>query len=379
MNSDFRRICQGARKVVVKIGTSLLATQRCGINMRRLRKFAGQMAAMRQRAVQVVVVSSGAICAGMQRLGFKERPYSMPDKQAAAAVGQGLLMKAYDEAFGKHHIVVGQILLTQEDFSSRIRYSNAYHTIRILLKQGVIPVINENDSVAVDEIRFGDNDTLSAQVASLIEADLLVILSDVEGLYTEDPRYVKNGSLIEEVHEITASMERVSKKAGTKNSVGGMYTKIRAARIATQAGVATLIANGTTENILIGILNGERLGTLFVPASPGGKRLGARKRWIAFTLKSKGSVIVDDGARQALLKGGKSLLPSGIIKVTGSFKYGDAVTLVDTSGKQLAKGLANYSAAEMDAIKGLRTTEIEKRLGSKEYDEAIHRDNMVIL
>lgn len=323
----------------------------------------------------LILVTSGAVGVGARRLGLTERPKTIPDKQAAAAVGQGLLMEAYEKAFLSRGLIVGQVLLTADDVVDRQRHLNSRNTLLKLLEYGTIPIVNENDTVAVDEIRVGDNDTLSALVATLIEADLLIVLSDVDGLYGADPRLDKSARLLDTVTELTPELERAAGGAGGPFGTGGMATKLEAARIVTASGVPMVLANGARRHVLRDVLAGDSIGTLFVP---GARALPARKRWLAFHHRARGSVWVDDGAAKALTEKGSSLLPAGVVHVDGRFKVGDLVRVMDAKGFELARGLSNYSAEAIARIRGSRTYEIEKVLGYKDYDEVIHRDNLVV-
>jgi glutamate 5-kinase len=303
-------------------------------------------------------------------------PKNLPLKQAAAAVGQSRLMWAYEKAFEQFGGSVAQVLLTHQDLADRRRFLNARHTLTALLDLGVTPIINENDTVAVDEIRFGDNDTLAGLVTHLIDADLLVILSDVDGLFSEDPRRNPNATLISLVQEINREIEQRAGLSGTLEGTGGMATKIQTAKKVAHFGVPTLITNGTTAGALKTALEGADVGTFVLPCE---RRLNSRKHWIAFTLKAKGHVILDEGAVDALVRRGKSLLASGVLDVRGDFAPGDAVVCVDRHEKEIAKGLVNVASATLTRIKGLKTVEIRKVIGAQEYDEVIHRDNLVIL
>lgn len=365
-----------ARRLVVKVGSSLIATREHGLQPERIERLAEELAAIRRDGREVLLVTSGAIVSGIQKLGLTTYPGSLPVKQAAAAVGQSRLMWAYEKAFEQLGQRVAQILLTHQDLADRRRFLNARHTLTTLLEFGVVPVINENDTVAVDEIRVGDNDTLAAEVALLVDADLLIILSDVEGLFTADPRNDQTATLIPFVEEIT---DDIAHRAGASQSfegTGGMVTKLRAARKATAYGIGTLIMNGTKPGLLRDALRGAGAGTFF---SPRPRKLNSRKHWIAFTLRAKGHLVLDSGAVEALLRRGKSLLPSGLVDVIGEFVPGDAVTCTDTDGKEIAKGLVNFSSETLRRIKGRKTADIQAILGSQEYEEAIHRDNLVIL
>jgi glutamate 5-kinase len=370
------RLLKAARRVVVKIGSSLVASRGVGLRPDRIEQLAKDIAALKSSGRDVLVVSSGAIVSGIQKLGLTTYPRNLPEKQAAAAVGQSRLMWAYEKAFESIGQKVAQILLTHQDVSDRKRFLNARHTLTALIAFGVIPIINENDTVAVDEIRFGDNDTLAAQVVHLVDADVLVILSDVDGLYTDDPRANASARLIPLVADITKEIEQFAGSSRSFEGTGGMVTKLHAAKTVAEYGGATLIMSGQRPGLLPAVFSGTEAGTLVLPK---GKRLTSRKHWIAFTLRAKGQLAIDDGAVDALVHRGKSLLPSGIVSVKGDFYPGDAVVCIDQQGKEIAKGLVNFSADVLRRIKGLRTDEIHRTLGIQEYEEAIHRDNLVIL
>ena len=369
-----RRDFLNAKRIVVKIGSNLL-TEKNRLNLEMLEKIVDQLASLHKKNKEIILVTSGAVASGMGKLNLK-RLTSIPQKQAAAAVGQNLLMGIYEKLFKKKGCFIAQILLTSEDVQNRERYLNVRNTLLTILHYKAIPIVNENDTVAIDEIKFGDNDTLSALVAGKVEADLLIILTDTKGLYTTDPkRKGKKGRLIEEVSEITPQLERMASGPGTLRGIGGMVTKLRAARIARSSGIAMVIADGRRRNVIKRILAGERLGTLFLPK----ERLKSRKRWIAFGVVLKGKIKVDEGAEEAISKRGKSLLPSGIIKVKGRFSIGDGVSIIDKEGEEFARGIVSYSSGEIEKIMGKKTQKIEKILGYKDYDEVIHRDNLVIL
>jgi glutamate 5-kinase len=372
-----RKIVTNAKTVVIKVGASILTLSNGEIDIRWIKNFVSQVCYLLGEKRSVMIVSSGAIGAGMGLLGFSSRPGSLPELQAAAAVGQSRLMKVYDEAFAACGYPTAQVLLTREDMSSRKRYLNARNTLLTLLKLHVVPIINENDTVSVDEIRFGDNDCLSGLVASLTEADLLVILSDVDGLYTKNPEDgAQKGELIRVVHKVTSDIEEMAFGTSKNTSVGGMATKIGAARIVTSSGIPMIIANGRKDNILKKLMSGDQEGTLFVAHTD---RLLARKRWIAHGSRTCGRLVVDRGARDALLFRGKSLLASGVTGVAGKFDTGDVVSIADESGREFARGLASYSSEDVAKIKGLKTSQIQPVLGYKYYDELVHRNNMVIL
>ncbi|MDP2167800.1 MAG: glutamate 5-kinase [Thermodesulfovibrionales bacterium] len=362
-------------RVIVKIGSSIVASHE-GLNEGRIQSLSADIAALSDTGCDVVIVSSGAVAAGLKKLGLKQRPKEIRLKQAAAAIGQSSLMWAYEKAFGGYGKKVAQVLLTREDISDRKRYVNSKNTLLALLEYGVIPVVNENDTVTVDEIKFGDNDRLAALVAALLGADRLVILSDVDGLYTADPGKSSSASLISTVTEITSGLKDIAGGQGSAVGTGGMYSKLLAAEMAMRSGIIVNIINGKRQGLLVSLLKGERHGTEFVPPK---ERLSAKKGWIAFGIRPKGSIVIDNGAKNALISKGKSLLPSGIISAGGGFETGDAVYCVDAAGVRIAKGLTNYSASEVEKIKGRKTTEIEGILGYKYSDEVIHRDNLVML
>jgi glutamate 5-kinase len=364
-----------SRRLVIKVGSALVTDNGAGLSQQFITSLAAQMAALRQSGKQVLLVTSGAIAAGMQRLGWSTRPTLMHELQAAAAVGQMGLATAYEGAFGAHGINTAQILLTHEDLADRTRYLNARSTLQGLLEFNVIPVINENDTVVTDEIKFGDNDTLGALVANLIEADALIILTDQHGLYSADPRSNPDATFIHEGRADDRQYEAMAGGAGTGISKGGMITKIRAAQRAARSGAHTLIASGREANVLPRLAAGERLGTLLYATST---PLAARKQWLADHLQLAGSVTIDAGAVNAL-KSGKSLLPVGVKEVAGEFERGTAIACRDASGHEIARGLANYSASETRRIAGHASDEIESLLGYADEDVLIHRDNLILL
>ena len=335
-----------------------------------IRELSGQVSDLMDRAVEVVVVSSGAIGAGLGLLERVRKGASLSELQAIASVGQTHLMDIYNGYFNKRGYIAGQILLTQDDFSDRRRFLNIRYTINTLIRYKAIPVINENDSVSTEEIKCGDNDRISSLVSDLAGSELLVILTDVEGLFDD------SGHLIEKVKNITGEMRSFCKGKGCGESTGGMATKLEAVRNATQAGIECVIASGRKKGVLTDIVCGAEIGTRFIPRE---RTLKARKRWIAFSLKSRGSIIVDSGAERALVNSNKSLLPSGVIGVSGKFSEGDVVDVSTEDERLVARGLSNYSSDEIEKIKGKRTYRIEAELGYKDYDEVIHRDNLVIV
>lgn len=371
---DRPHLLSRARRVVVKVGSNVL-TQDRGLNLAVIRAISRQISRLMDEGREIILVSSGAMSAGMRKLGLPARPAEIPARQAVAAVGQAGLIQAYEKAFGRHGRKVAQILLTAEDMTHRKRYLNARNTLNTLLAWGVVPVINENDTVMVEEIQFGDNDNLAAVIALLMDAHALINLSDIDGLFDKDPRTQADARLIPEVASIGKAIESVAVGIPGALGTGGMSSKIRAARKTTAAGIPMVIASGRRRDILLRLFAGQRQGTLFVPRS---HRLPSRKCWIAFSLKPKGSLRLDQGAERALIQNGKSLLPSGILAVEGEFGVGDPVQFVGTGGETLGNGLVNYSAGDIRKIKGLKTGRIAAVLGEKPFDEVVHRDNLVL-
>jgi glutamate 5-kinase len=365
-----------ARRVVVKIGSQTLSSAQ-GIEESRVKGLVRELAALHSQGKEIVIVSSGAVAAGMTRLGRKARPKTIPEKQALAAVGQIRLMALYERHFSRYEKNVAQVLLTHEDLANRQRYINAKHTFQTLLGSSIIPIVNENDTVAVEEMKFGDNDHLSALVATLLEADLLVILSDVDGIYDRDPRAHAAAALFPLIEKIKEVKSAIADDSLSPFGTGGIVTKIDAAEKASAAGIPTVITNGLKAGVLARVFDEEEeIGTLILPDE---NRLTNRKHWIAYNLKPAGDIVVDQGAHDALARKGKSLLPSGLKEVRGSFGVGDCVRCFDLDGREFARGLVNYSAQELNQIKGLHTSRIEKILGYKAYDEIIHRDDLVLL
>jgi len=371
-----RRGLTRARRLVVKVGSGQITSPGEGLDARRIAALAADVAALVDDRREVVLVSSGAIVAGTARLGLSAKRRSIPERQAAAAVGQSSLMWHYEQAFKRHGIMVGQVLLTSQDISDRGRYLNARNTLLALLDFRVLPVVNENDTVAVEEIKVGDNDNLAALVAHLIDADLLVLLTDVDGLYSADPRRDASATRIDTVEAVTEDIRRLCFDEAGRVSVGGMITKLEAAQKASASGIPMVIANGREHGVLGRVVKGEALGTYFLPRDD---RLAARKRWIAFAVPPQGRLTVDAGARKALTEKGKSLLPSGLVEVMGEFRAGEVVALAEPEGDDFARGLVNYDAGELRKIRGAKTAEIEKALGYKGLAEVIHRDNLVVL
>ncbi len=364
------------RRIVVKVGTALLTSGSAGVNAARIEEYAESISHLCEAGTHVALVSSGAIGAGVAALGLQERPQSIPEKQATAAVGQPLLMAAYERAFRSRGRTVGQVLLTRDDFAVRSRYLNARRTFSSLFSHGVVPIINENDTVAIDEIRLGDNDNLSAFVAQLVGAELLVLLSDVDGLYSDDPSRNPNATLIPIVEKVTPAIERLARQSGSDRGTGGMITKLQAARTCATAGIAMIIANGSRPHILEEIVSGTFRGTLFLPAH---SRLNVRKHWIGFVAHTRGEIIIDDGAVSAILHHHSSLLPGGITGVMGSFQRGDTVSLQDANGREIARGIVTLSSLDLMKVKGMNTATMRATLGAGTPVEIIHKDNLAIL
>jgi glutamate 5-kinase len=364
------------RRVVLKIGTSVLLDKEKKISRAKTERFARQVKAIKDMGVGVIVVSSGAIACGMETMGLSKKPREMARKQALASVGQIVLMKMYMDAFSRVGLNASQILLTHEDTKSRGRCLNLLNTIDTLLTMNVVPVINENDTLSFKEIMFGDNDNLSALIAQITNADLLFLLSDVDGLYDRDPNRFPDARLIKTIRKIDESVEKLAGDTRSEKSIGGMKSKIEAAKKAAHYGIPTRLVGGDVEDVIPRVLRGEEIGTLFLA---GKKRLPRKKCWIAFAFKPKGKLWLDEGAEKAIMKKGKSLLPSGIIRVEGDFARGECVEISNKSGKLVGRGIANYSSSDVAQIKGSKSIEIEKKLGYKYTEEVVHRDNMVVL
>ena len=364
-----------ARRLVIKVGSSLVTNDGRGLDLDAIARWAAQVAVLRQQGKQVVMVSSGAIAEGMQRLRWRDRPQQIHALQAAAAVGQMGLAQAYESRFARHGIQTAQVLLTHADLADRPRYLNARSTIYTLLDLGVVPVINENDTVVTDEIKFGDNDTLGALVTNLVEANVFVILTDQPGLYSADPRRDASATLITNAAAGDPALEAMAGGAGTALSRGGMLTKILAAKRAARSGAHTLIASGREPDVLLRLAAGEPIGTLLTASTA---VLTARKQWLADHVLLKGRVVVDAGAARALATGGRSLLPIGVADVHGEFQRGDVVACIDPQGREIARGLVNYSSIQTRQIARRPTAEIESILGFIEEPELIHRDNLVL-
>ncbi len=370
-----RKILAKSRKWVVKIGSALLTDDGRGLDHRAIGRWVDQLVALKAQGVDVVLVSSGAIAEGMTRLGWSKRPAQVYRLQAAAAVGQMGLVQVYEANFDRHNTRTAQVLLTHEDLSDRKRYLNARGTLCTLLELGVVPVVNENDTVITDEIKFGDNDTLAALVANLVEAEVVVLLTDQLGLFSADPREDKNATLISQAKADDPMIATVAGAGGVFGR-GGMATKVRAAKLAARSGAVTVIASGRVDDVLLKIRAGQELGTLILPSrSP----LVARKQWLAGQLQVRGTVVVDDGARKALQERGKSLLPAGVKSISGEFSRGDMVLIVDELGVELARGLVNYAADQARSIIGMSSAMIQQTIGFVNEDELVHRDNFVLV
>jgi len=352
----------------VKIGTALLTKEDGTPDARRIGRLVDQVAALRRRGCEVTIVSSGAIGAGMGLLGLQRRPSDVTRLQALASVGQAVLMRIYERALARHGLHAGQLLVTRSDFEHRVRYLNIRNTLAQLHEINAVPIVNENDSTAVDEIRFGENDILAALLSNVLDADALVLLTVVDGV-------LRDGQVVELIDQIDEDVLSLVDRQTSRLGSGGMASKLEAVRIITEAGAVAVIANGTEKDVLLRLLAGERLGTVFVPAK---RKMRARARWIRMAARSSGKIFVDAGAARAIASAGKSLLPIGVVKVAGRFQRGDVVQVVGPDGVELARGLVNYSAEELDRIKGLRSSKIAQVLGQAPYEEAIHRDNLVL-
>lgn len=376
MNNLRETYIKDVKRIVVKVGTSTLTYPTGLLNLNKIENLVRQLSDAHNRGIEVILVSSGAIGAGIGKLGLKKRPKTIPEKQAAAAVGQGILLHMYEKIFSEYGKPVGQILLTREDLSHRTRFLNASNTFYSLLEQGVIPIVNENDAIVVDEIKFGDNDTLSAMVASIVNADLLVLVTDIDGLYDSNPKTNPDANFIPVVDEITEDIVAAAGGAGSSLGTGGMATKINAGKIATSSGSSMVIVNGDNHNFLTDILDAKEVGTLFLGQKD---HVKAKKHWMAFATNPTGSIIIDNGAEKALVNRNKSLLSKGITSIDGTFQEGEVVSILNSKKEEIAHGITNYNSMEIDLIKGLDSNIIEDKLGYKNYDEVIHKNNLVIL
>ncbi len=365
-----------AKRIVVKLGSNVITSEN-SLNLVVIQSISSQISRLMDKGMEVILVSSGAMAAGIRKMGLPGRPEEIPKRQAISAIGQSDLINAYEKAFDRFDKKVAQILLTSEDLNNRKRYLNARNSLHTLMNWKVVPIINENDTIMVEEIKLGDNDNLAAMITLLLDADFLFILTDIEGLHDKDPRTHSDAKLISKVTTFKPQLEDYASGMPGTLGTGGMLSKIQAAKKVTAAGIPMIIARGDTRDILLRLLNNlEGCGTYFAPRD---KKMASRKCWIAYTLVPKGKIIIDNGAENAVVQNGKSLLPSGIVDVTGEFGVGAAVTFESVDNGKLGMGLVNYSASDIRLIKGLKTTQIKACLGGKHYDEVIHRNNLVIL
>lgn len=376
-NEASREALKKAKRIVIKVGTSTITYANGKRNFSQIDRLAREISDLQNQGKEMILVTSGAVAVGVDRMGLPGKPKTIPGKQAAAAVGQGVLMHTYEKFFADYGQIVAQVLITKTEAIDRHRYTNTRNTFMELMRQRVIPIVNENDVVALDELKIGDNDNMSALVAGIVDADLVIILSDVDGLYTANPQTHLDAVIVPEVAEITPEIEASAGGVGSARGTGGMATKIQAAKAATSSGIHLVIASGTEKNAITRVLQGEELGTLFVSRE---NRLQFRKRWLAFGAKIAGSIVVDDGCAKAIRKaGGCSILPAGVFAVQGEFLPGSTVSVIDKDAHELARGLVHYSSAELEQIKGCNSGEIANILGHKNFDEVIHRDDLVIL
>lgn len=376
-NEASREALKKAKRIVIKVGTSTITYANGKRNFSQIDRLAREISDLQNQGKEMILVTSGAVAVGVDRMGLPGKPKTIPGKQAAAAVGQGVLMHTYEKFFADYGQIVAQVLITKTEAIDRHRYTNTRNTFMELMRQRVIPIVNENDVVALDELKIGDNDNMSALVAGIVDADLVIILSDVDGLYTANPQTHPDAVIVPEVAEITPEIEVSAGGVGSARGTGGMATKIQAAKAATSSGIHLVIASGTEKNAITRVLQGEELGTLFVSRE---NRLQFRKRWLAFGAKIAGSIVVDDGCAKAIRKaGGCSILPAGVFAVQGEFLPGSTVSVIDKDAHELARGLVHYSSAELEQIKGCNSGEIANILGHKNFDEVIHRDDLVIL
>lgn len=376
-NEASREALKKAKRIVIKVGTSTITYANGKRNFSQIDRLAREISDLQNQGKEMILVTSGAVAVGVDRMGLPGKPKTIPGKQAAAAVGQGVLMHTYEKFFADYGQIVAQVLITKTEAIDRHRYTNTRNTFMELMRQRVIPIVNENDVVALDELKIGDNDNMSALVAGIVDADLVIILSDVDGLYTANPQTHPDAVIVPEVAEITPEIEASAGGVGSARGTGGMATKIQAAKAATSSGIHLVIASGIEKNAITRVLQGEELGTLFVSRE---NRLQFRKRWLAFGAKIAGSIVVDDGCAKAIRKaGGCSILPAGVFAVQGEFLPGSTVSVIDKDAHELARGLVHYSSAELEQIKGCNSGEIANILGHKNFDEVIHRDDLVIL
>ena len=373
---DRKKYLKNIKRVVIKIGSSSLTLKSGGLDIANMKKFTGEVRNITKKGIEIIIVTSGAIAAGLKYLDILKRPNDISILQAAASVGQVELMKAYDNLFSEYSLKVGQILLTKEDTTRRKQYLNIRNTIENLIKLNVLPIINENDSSAVDEIKFGDNDNLAALVSSLAEADALIILSDIEGMYDKNPKTASDAKLIPFVEKVTPDIEKIAGGIGSTFGSGGMMTKIKAAKICSFSGIAMIIADSRMPDVLDKILNFESVGTFFAPQTI--KKVKSIKRWIAFGMRTKGSIIIDRGAEDAIKNKGKSILAIGVMEVLGDFNKGDTLKVLSIDNKLIAKGISSFSAKEIDNIKGKNQNQIAKQFSSSFCNEIINRDCLVV-
>ena len=374
MRAKRKKTPEAISRAVVKVGSNVL-TARAGLNIEAIASISGQICQLLDRGIEVILVSSGAMASGMKKMGLAKRPEAIPRRQAISAIGQAGLIREWEKAFARADRKVAQILLTSDDLTSRKRYLNARNTMNTLLEWQVVPIINENDTIMVEEIKLGDNDNLAAMIALLLDADIFINLTDIDGLYDKDPRVHRDARLISRVATYSRDIEKYAGDIPGALGTGGMLSKIKAARKVTASGIPMVIAQGYRPDILLRLAAGEAHGTYFVPRE---HKLNRKKCWIGYTVNPQGALTVDAGAAQALLANGKSLLPSGIVAVSGQFAVGAAVAVVTTGGETIGNGLVNYNADDIRTIMGLKSSQIKARLGQKTYDEVIHRDNLVI-
>ncbi len=376
-NEASREALKKAKRIVIKVGTSTITYANGKRNFSQIDRLAREISDLQNQGKEMILVTSGAVAVGVDRMGLPGKPKTIPGKQAAAAVGQGVLMHTYEKFFADYGQIVAQVLITKTEAIDRHRYTNTRNTFMELMRQRVIPIVNENDVVALDELKIGDNDNMSALVAGIVDADLVIILSDVDGLYTANPQTHPDAVIVPEVAEITPEIEASAGGVGSARGTGGMATKIQAAKAATSSGIHLVIASGTEKNAITRVLQAEPQGTMIVIRE---NRLPCRTRWLAFGAKIAGSIVVDDGCAKAIRKaGGCSILPAGVFAVQGEFLPGSTVSVIDKDAHELARGLVHYSSAELEQIKGCNSGEIANILGHKNFDEVIHRDDLVIL
>ena len=374
MKRNLKKTCSTISRAVVKVGSNVL-TEQAGLNIDAIASISSQICQLMDQGMEIILVSSGAMASGMKKMGFAKRPDAIPKRQAISAIGQAGLIREWEKAFARFNRKVAQILLTSDDLTSRKRYLNARNTMNTLLEWQVVPIINENDTIMVEEIKLGDNDNLAAMIALQLDADIFINLTDIDGLYDKDPRVHRDARLIDRVTTYSKSIEKYAGDIPGALGTGGMLSKIKAARKVTASGIPMVIAKGYRPDVLARVVAGEPSGTYFVPRD---RKLNRKKCWIGYTVNPQGTITVDDGAANALLSNGKSLLPSGIVDVKGQFPVGAAVAVV-TMGRQLiGNGLVNYNDEDIRRIMGAKSSQIKRRLGQKTYDEVIHRDNLVI-